>query len=111
LYHSVVQNATTLIPSIAMAGILKVIRSISAGSATISLPPTARGREWGKLSENIPHAPNAARQPFCTMIMNCTATTAVVTRNATILSLSLKVRVYVVALPCRVFWVKQTSRG
>jgi len=87
LYHSVVRNATTLIPSIAMAELPMDIRNTSADDAIISLPPTARGRERGKLSENTPRAPSAEKPPFYTTITTCIPTIVAVIKSVIIPSL------------------------
>jgi len=70
------------------------IKSINVGFAVISLPPDARGREWGKLAIRVNGyilpVPCAVVQAFCIMITNIIQTFAVVTKLAIILFLFLK---------------------
>jgi len=70
------------------------IKSINAGFAVISLPPDARGREWGKLAIRangyILPVRCAVVQAFCIMITNIIQTFVAAINVVIILFLLLK---------------------
>jgi hypothetical protein len=71
LYHLVVQNATTIIHSIATAKTLTVIRNTNAETASINLHPNVRGRKGQILNGNI------RRVLYAEKLLSCTMTTAI----------------------------------
>jgi len=84
LYHLVVQNATTIIHSIATAKTLTVIRNINAETASINLHLNARGRKEQILNGNTRRALCAEKLLSCIMTTAITVTTVAVIKTAII---------------------------